>query len=346
MNFGSMNNILVSVIICIYNGESYVKKAISSVLAQRHSNFQLIIVDDGSTDNTPAIVDKYASEDSRIEVVHQQNAGVAAARQRGIEIARGEYLMFVDADDWIDEITLERLIWKATETRADLVWMDLVKVIETDTGCKKKRCSFSMEETPDAMIRHFVLWEKPAYMCDKLFRTSIFSNPNVHFPQGSIYAEDLPMIVSFLLYCRKVAYLPEAHYYYLFGNSTSLTNQGTSHRRLDKGIILAIKHMENAFRAASNGEQYFETLLRAKLFTIRNYVDDAGIRDYNRFVNTFPEAIDAMNKYPTYPRRLKIIAWCAKHKLYTIADFVRLIFGILRRLHLSSVGDKEWIKCQ
>lgn len=337
---------LVSVIICVYNGEACIEKAISSVLAQTHKNLQLIIVDDGSTDGTASIVDRYASEDSRIVVVHQQNAGVAAARQKGVDLAKGEYLMFVDADDWIDETTIERLLWKATKTSADLVWMDLVKVINTDAGSKQIRCSFPMEETPDAMIRHFVLWEKPAYMCDKLFRTSIFNKPNVHFPIGSIYAEDLPLIVSFLLYCNKVAYLQEAHYYYLFGNSASLTNQGTSHIRLDKGIILAIKHMEKAFMTTSNGAQYLEPLMRAKLFTIRNYVDDAGIRDYNRFVNTFPDAIEAMGNYPTYPRRLKSIAWCAKHKLYTIADFVRCFFGLLRHFHLSSVGDKEWIKCQ
>lgn len=337
---------LVTVIICVYNGEAYIDRAIKSILAQTHENFQLLIIDDGSTDGTARIIDDFASADVRIDVKHQANAGVSAARQKGIDMANGEYLMFVDADDWIDETTIERLLWKATETDADLVWMDLVKVINTDAGCKQVRCSFTMEETPDAMIHHFVLWEKPAYMCDKLFRTSIFSNPFVLFPKGSVYAEDLPLIVSYLLYCNKVAYLPEAHYYYLFGHVASLTNQGTSHRRLDSGIILAIKHMEKAFNMVSNGGQYLELLMRAKLFTIRNYVDDAAIRDYKRFVNTFPDAIAVMKNYPTYPRRLKIIAWCAKHNMFVWADIIRRIFGLFRRLHLSSVGDKDWIKCQ
>ena len=339
-------SILVTVVICVYNGEAYIDRAIKSILAQTHENFQLLIIDDGSTDGTARIIDEYASEDDRIDIMHQTNAGVSAARQKGIELAKGVYLMFVDADDWIYETTIERLLWKATETGADLIWMDLVKVINTEAGSKQIRCSFPMEETPDAMIRHFVLWEKPAYMCDKLFRTSIFSKPNVHFPQGSVYAEDLPLIVAFLLYCNKVAYLPEAHYYYLFGHSASLTNQGTSHRRLDQGIILAIKHMEKAFNSTSKGVQYLEPLMRAKLFTIRNYVDDAGIRDYKRFVSTFPDAVVVMKDYPTYPRRLKWVAWCAKHNLYIIADLVRLFFGLLRRIHLSDVGNKEWIKCQ
>lgn len=339
-------NILVSVIICVYNGEAFVEKAIMSVLSQTHKYLQLILIDDGSTDGTYSIAERFAIEDSRIEISHQKNAGVATARQSGIEKARGEYLMFVDADDWIDETTVEKLLLTAKDRDADLVWMDLTKVIETPSGQKQIRCSFPMKETPEEMIRNYVLWEKPAYMCDKLFKTSIFSNPNVHFPKGSIYAEDLPMIVSFLLHCKKVAYLPEAHYYYLFGNSVSLTNQGSSHNRLDNGIILAIRHMENAFRASPNGTQYLELLMRAKLFTIRNYVDDVGIRDYHRFVNTFPDAIDAMNNYPTYPRRLKIIAWFVKHKMVSFADIIRSLFGMLRKLHLSNVGDKEWIKCQ
>ena len=338
--------ILVTVIICVYNGEAYIERAIKSILAQTHEKIQLLIIDDGSTDGTAKIIDDFASADARIEIIHQRNTGVASARQRGIEMASGEYLMFVDADDWIDETTIERLVWKAKDKDSDLIWMDLVKVIDSTKGQMQMRCSFTMEETPDAMIRHFVLWETPAYMCDKLFRTSIFSYPNVHFPNGSVYAEDLPLIVSFLLYCKKVAYLPEAHYYYLFGHAASLTNQGTSHRRLDSGIILAIKHMEKAFNMVPNGSQYLEPLMRAKLFTIRNYVDDAGIRDYKRFVNTFPDAITAMKDYPTYPLRLKMIAWCLRHNLYFTADFIRRVVGMLRRMHLSSVGDKEWIKCQ
>lgn len=346
MNFGSMNNVLVSVIICVYNGESYVEKSITSVIAQTHSNFQLIIVDDGSTDATPTIVDRFASTDTRIVVVHQQNAGVAAARQNGVNLAKGDYLMFVDADDWIDETMIDRMLCKATETSADMVWSDALFEIYKENEVLTKYKKTQKEESTDVWIRDLVLWESFGALWIWLFRTSLFRKPNVSFPENCIYAEDLPVIVSALLYSKRIAYLPEAHYHYRFANQASLTNQGSSHKRLDQGIILAIKHMEKVFRSTSNGEQYLESLMRAKLFTIRNYADDAGIRDYKRFVNTFPDAIEAMGNYPTYPRRLKCIAWCAKHKLYTIADLVRHFFGLLRHIHLSTVGDKEWIKCQ
>lgn len=341
-----MSNLLVSVIICVYNGEACVEKAISAVLAQTHSNFQLIVVDDGSSDGTASILDRYASEDSRIEVIHQPNAGVAMARQNGVNLAKGEYLMFVDADDWIDETTIERLLWKATETGADMVWTDANFETYNENSIQTKYKNTQKEENPDIWIRDLVLWESFGALWIWLFKTSLFRKPNVSFPKNSIYAEDLPVIVSALLYCKRIAYLPEAHYHYRFANQASLTNQGTSHLRLDNGIILAIKHMEKAFNSTSEGVQYLEPLMRAKLFTIRNYVDDAGIRDYKRFVNTFPDAINAMGNYPTYPRRLKCVAWCAKHKLYTIADLVRHFFGLLRHIHLSTVGDKEWIKCQ
>lgn len=337
---------LVTVVICVYNGEAYIDRAIKSILAQTHENFQLLIIDDGSTDGTARIIDEYASEDARIEIIHQQNAGVASARQRGVEMAKGDYLMFVDADDWIDEISIERMLCKAKETDADMVWSDALFEIYRENGVLTKYKNTKKVESTDVWIRDLVLWESFGALWIWLFRTSLFQNPNVSFPENSIYAEDIPVIVSALLYSEKIAFLPEAHYHYRFANQASLTNQGTSHSRLDNGIILAIKHMEKAFKSTSKGAQYLEPLMCAKLFTIRNYVDDAGIRDYNRFVNTFPDAITAMNNYPTYPLRLKIIAWCLRHNMYFTADIIRRVFGLLRRMHLSSVGDQEWIKCQ
>ena len=150
---------LVTVVICVYNGEAYIDRAIKSILAQTHENFQLLIIDDGSTDGTARIIDEYASEDARIEIIHQQNAGVASARQRGVEMAKGDYLMFVDADDWIDEISIERMLCKAKETDADMVWSDALFEIYRENGVLTKYKNTKKVESTDVWIRDLVLWE-------------------------------------------------------------------------------------------------------------------------------------------------------------------------------------------
>lgn len=99
---------MVSIIVPIYNAEQYISKCIESILAQTYRDFELILVDDGSTDMCGKICDEYAKQDSRVHVIHQENKGVSAARNAGISLAKGEYIMFVDSDDFITENMLEK----------------------------------------------------------------------------------------------------------------------------------------------------------------------------------------------------------------------------------------------
>ena len=98
---------MVSIIVPIYNVEQYISKCIESILAQTYRDFELILVDDGSPDNCGKICDEYAKQDSRVHVIHQENSGLSAARNAGIDDAKGEYIMFVDSDDFITDNMLE-----------------------------------------------------------------------------------------------------------------------------------------------------------------------------------------------------------------------------------------------
>ena len=101
---------MISVIVPVYNSERYLHRCINSILSQSYKNIEVIIVDDGSTDKSSIICDDYAKTDSRIKVFHQENQGVAAARQRGLELSSGDYIIHCDSDDWMDSCMLEELI--------------------------------------------------------------------------------------------------------------------------------------------------------------------------------------------------------------------------------------------
>ena len=111
----------LSVIVPVYKVEKYLSKCIDSILAQTFTDFELILIDDGSPDRCGEICDEYAAKDSRIIVIHQQNKGVSAARNAGLEIAKGKYIGFVDSDDWIEPEMYQILIATANETASELV---------------------------------------------------------------------------------------------------------------------------------------------------------------------------------------------------------------------------------
>ena len=122
----------ISVIVPIYNGELYVEKCINSILAQTNRCFELVLVDDGSTDNSGKICETFAEKDSRVKVIHKKNAGLINARITGIEAAKNELISFVDADDWIDEMFLERMAAVLEDENADIVI----------SGCMAEKCGF------------------------------------------------------------------------------------------------------------------------------------------------------------------------------------------------------------
>ena len=115
----------ISVIIPVYNTEKYLRRCIDSVLAQTYQDFELLLIDDGSKDSSGAICDEYASQDTRVRVFHKENGGVSSARNLGLDHARGEWITFVDADDWMADDMLQQMLDTADAEGADVVLADL-----------------------------------------------------------------------------------------------------------------------------------------------------------------------------------------------------------------------------
>ena len=192
----------VSVIVTVYNTEKYVEECIISLINQTYKNIEVILIDGGSTDKTPEICHKYEKEYENISVVHKENEGVSAARNRGIEEATGDYILFVDGDDWIENNTIEALVWLEEENESDIAF--IIKAgNEHSTG-------EVMIGDGKKMILH-ILEISAGEVWGKLFKKQIFED--VKFPEGKLH-EDLYVMPTIFLKCKKIVAYHKGLYHY------------------------------------------------------------------------------------------------------------------------------------
>ena len=116
-----MDNLLISVIVPVYNTEKYLGRCVDSIINQTYTNLEIILVDDGSPDNSPAICDEYAKKDQRIKVIHKENGGLSSARNAGLDIAKGDFISFIDSDDWVEKDLFEVLVSLYGKTQAEII---------------------------------------------------------------------------------------------------------------------------------------------------------------------------------------------------------------------------------
>ena len=214
---------LISVIVPVYKVERYLPRCIESILGQTYTNFELILVDDGTPDRSGIICDRYAEKDSRIKVIHKENEGVSTARNVGIDAAKGEWITFVDSDDWVTSDCLHTLIKPTFEYNYDFVISSIeirsLKVVPS--LLKTENLVYSKEN-----IEYIVgLITKPRFHgpCAKLYRTEILSSRQIRFPLGIKDGEDKIFVTEYLKYCKSMKTLSNITYFYNRLNECSLT---------------------------------------------------------------------------------------------------------------------------
>lgn len=207
-----MENELVSIIVPIYNVEKYLDKCVESVVNQTYKSLEIILVDDGSPDNCPKMCDDWAKKDSRIKVIHKNNGGISKARNCGIDKATGEYLMFVDSDDWIDENTVEELYRIAKNENVDIVSYSLIKEYSENTVNNindVKYCIYYKEEFYEKLIDDDNV---AGFVWNKFFKRSLIGNQR--FDSDLHCCEDLEFCSRVFMNCCKVAYTTCKFYHY------------------------------------------------------------------------------------------------------------------------------------
>lgn len=214
-----MNGLLVSVIIPVYMAERFLHRCIESVIHQTYTNWEMILVDDGSPDTSGDICDEYVRKDKRIKVIHQENQGVSAARNKGLDMAQGEWIYFLDSDDYISPKSFELLMSVQKENDYDIVASGYCNV-------QGKRCivkSKNWKKLTDFEIirkKYFVV-EYSNFCTGKLVRKGLWDH--IRFPVGIIF-EDVFVCARLFLAAKKACVIPDPLYFYTFENVNSLAN--------------------------------------------------------------------------------------------------------------------------
>lgn len=226
---------LISIIVPIYKVERYLERCINSILAQSYKNLEIILVDDGSPDNCGKICDEYAKKDCRVKVIHKKNGGLSDARNCGIDKSSGEYLMFVDSDDYIDKNICEKLISVSKKHNCDIVMCNIYRVVNNKIYFEKEISSLPKNEILDGitvMKDFFKNFSMILYVSwNKLYKRNLFfNNEKIRFPFGELFED---MFVNYRLYnlSKRIFILSDRLYYYVT-RKNSITNVNYTNRHL------------------------------------------------------------------------------------------------------------------
>ncbi|MEF2820386.1 MAG: glycosyltransferase [Clostridium sp.] len=274
----------ISVIIIAYNIEEYIERCLKSVLMQSLSEIEIIIINDGSTDNTLKIINELVINDSRVKIINKKNSGIIEARKSGIEIASGEYILFVDGDDWLELNACDRLYEIATENNLDLIIYNAFWVY------KDKKDSYSIIKNKESIkldpLKNLFLGKIIPAMWGKLIKREFLNKFNIDYPNKISYGEDLATVSSLLINKPKIDILNECLYNY-YQRENSITNM-VSNKFLD--IIEAINFIELQLKEKNIYDKYkkeFEYMLYNHLFILKfitiNHLSYINIQIYNKF---------------------------------------------------------------
>lgn len=208
----------ISVIVPIYNMEKLMRKCLDSILAQSFQDYECLLIDDGSKDNSPAICDEYAAKDSRFTAYHKPNGGLSDARNYGIERAQGDYTIFFDPDDWVDADCLKDMYAKAQETDADMVMCDYFNEdLYQSKYCRQQPTSLSYND----VLCDVIVGKLYGFTWNKLLKRYLYIRYELVYPFGMYGCEDQYTMCKLLKNDIKIAYLSKAYYHYMhYGNET------------------------------------------------------------------------------------------------------------------------------
>lgn len=267
---------LVSIIIPAYNVENYIFRGIESCINQTYKNIEIVIIDDGSIDNTQNIIKEYVQKDSRIKYLFQENKGVSAARNKGLDIAGGNYIIFLDSDDWLETNTVEYLLNKKKEYESYFITTNFKAVYLEDENLKIEE---EIEEevieliTSQEISSTFILTKyRVKSSCYKLFSKKILDENRIRFREDIYHGEDGLFVFEYLLHIENVLYTTKQLW-----NILERPNSA-SRGKFNKKFFTAITAVEEMIKLSRN-DKNLKKELKKYLYYRTKYIYFSGIKD-------------------------------------------------------------------
>lgn len=312
----------ISVIVPVYNAEKYLHRCIDSILAQTFTDFELLLINDGSKDSSGDICDEYAVKDSRVRVFHKPNGGVSSARNLGLDNVNGEWISFVDADDWIEPQMLELLLSKAKETNADIVFSD-----------------FNFDYPDRSIVSHFYDWNKQdldglseyistTWTClwGSIQKKSLYDDNNLRSPEGVKYCEDFHIIVQLCFFADKIAKVSEPLYHYRQQECSIMHNLNKKTEKDEQWVYADIIRF---FKEKNVYNDFKQVMAWRSLKASQELMLNGNT--FDNFCAYNPDKKDYIFDCPFIGKKLKIIAWCITHDIRGIATAIISMRNLLGR---------------
>ena len=315
------NPVKISIIIPVFNAESTLKRCLDSIQSQTFSEFEILLIDDGSTDLSGNLCDSYAQQDSRIRVFHKKNGGVSSARQCGITQAKGDYTIHVDPDDWVDPSMLEELYQKGIEDNADMVISDFY-----ENG--KNRQKYLSQKPTSLTAKDLsidILTRLHGSCCNKLIRRACYQLYKIKFPLDINYCEDQYVILQLLQHPIKISYLPEAFYHYENLQKDSLS------RIYNDTTYESDLRVYEIFKRLLKDTEVYDLCMKMKRMDIISRAFNFGYNYYSSsgFRRTFYEERYFILECTYYPIYERLLLFCSSIGLYKLSyNIFRCLVGV------------------
>lgn len=312
----------ISIIIPIYNVERYLRQCIDSILAQTFTDFELLLIDDGSPDGCPAICDEYAGKDARIRVFHKQNGGVTSARNKGLDNANGNWIIYIDGDDWIEPTYVEELYNAAINNEADIticgfrfVYEDGSSIIEHPT---------IWDDNKQASLNRYIasIWTTA---CGSIQKSSLYKDNSIRSPKNITFCEDFHLMVRLCYFANKVISIDSPLYNYRQRSSSIVHSLNDKTWRDELSTYLEIIDF---FRNQGELETYKKVMSWRTLKTSNGMTLD--LSRFEEFKKYNPDKKDYIWDCPFIEFKLKILAWLITHNCEPIARMIIRLRELLR----------------
>lgn len=294
----------VSIIIPVFNTEIHLEKCLNSVLNQTLKDIEIICINDGSTDNSLEILEKFAKNDKRIKIINQKNKGQSCARNAGVKLAKGEYIGFVDSDDWVEETMFEKLFNNAKKFNSDITMCDMY-IFDTQTNTIKntdpyftldlfnksfENRAFNYKETLEFIFRICVVpW-------NKIFKRDFLVNNKIRFPEG-IFFEDNVFNLETIIKSEKISLLREKLIYYRKGDESSTTQNDLKRLDFFKVMELEEKILKENNLYEKIAEYFLTTKKNTLIYWYKKLNDENAIKKYQeKMFKLYPDLISTYNE--------------------------------------------------